>query len=176
LKNLVKHLLPHQKIASIGCGGGLWEIAWAFELDNVHFYLQEINESLLNEIEVENTIQYFEKKYNKTTNCTFKIVIGNSKKTKLPTNFFDKVLLINSLHEFEEQPIMLAECHRILKPNGQLVIEEQLAQYTGELHKGCGKRLFLEEELIQIVKKSGFQLCESQIFENKMYKIFNAIL
>jgi ubiquinone/menaquinone biosynthesis C-methylase UbiE len=161
LNNLQISAQTNQKIASIGCGGGLWEIAWAFELDNVHFYLEDINESLLNESEVENTIQYFEKKYNKATNCTFRIVIGNTKETKLPTNFFDRVLLINSFHEFEEQPIMLAECHRILKPNGQLVIEEQLAQYTGELHKGCGKRLFMEEELIKKLSASFTMLAKT---------------
>jgi ubiquinone/menaquinone biosynthesis C-methylase UbiE len=167
---LFKHLKaqPLEKIASIGCAGGLWEIAWAFELDQVEIHLQEIDEGLLNEAEVNNTVKYFEKQFNKTTNCTFKIAIGNPTATNLPSNYFDKILLINSFHEFEHHETMLSECHRILKTNGQLISEEQLAQYTGELHSGCGKKLFLENELIDLLKKNGFQLFESQIFENKI--------
>jgi ubiquinone/menaquinone biosynthesis C-methylase UbiE len=174
---LFKHLYahPHEKIASIGCAGGLWEIAWAFELNQAEFHLQEIDEGLLNEAEVKNTIKYFEKQFNKSTNCTFKITIGNAKSTNLPTKYFDKVLLINSFHEFEYQETMLDEFKRILKTNGQLIIEEQLAQFDGELHDGCGKRLFLEKELIKILKKNGFQLFESQIFDNKLFLKFSAI-
>lgn len=168
------NILPQDRIASVGCAGGLWEIAWSFELNQVEFHLQEIDKGLLNETEVKNTIKYFEKQYNKTLNCSFEITIGTSTDTNLPTKYFDKVFLINSFHEFEHQAIMLNECRRILKINGQLIIEEQLAKHSQELHKGCGKKLFLELELIETVKKSGFNRYESHIFENKITIFFKS--
>jgi ubiquinone/menaquinone biosynthesis C-methylase UbiE len=167
---------PNQKIASIGCGGGLWEVMLGFEIDNLEIHLQDIDANLLNETELKNTIEYFEKQYKKPVESTFAITIGDNKNSNLTSNYFDKVLLINSLHEFEYQAIILNECFRILKPNGQLIIEEQLAQYAGELHDGCGKRLFLEAELIEAIKKTGFHMIESQIYENKIFLKFTPSL
>ncbi len=167
------NLLPNQKIASLGCGGGLWEVMMGFENDQLEIHLQEIDASLINETELINTIAYFEKHYKRPSKSIFKITIGNSKETKLPSNYFDKVLLINSFHEFEHKEIMLIDCRRILKPNGQLIIEEQIAQYTGELHDGCGKRLFLEEELIQ--KVFCFKVIKKTIENKKMlFKFSNS--
>jgi ubiquinone/menaquinone biosynthesis C-methylase UbiE len=159
---------PNQKVASVGVGGGLWEVMMGFENENVSFHLQEIDPQLLNVIELNQTIQYFEKQYGKPTTCNFSITIGTKFHTNLPTQYFDKVLLINSFHEFEQQQIMLLECKRILKPSGQLIIEEQLAQYSGELHEGCAKRLFLENEILEFFIKNGFLLYESHFFENKI--------
>lgn len=170
------NFFSHEKIASLGCGGGLWEVMLGFEHDYLEIHLQDIDASLLNETELKNTIAYFEKHYKRPSTSSYKITIGNKKETKLPSTYFDKVLLINSFHEFEYQDTMLEECKRILKPNGQLIIEEQLAQFSGELDNGCGKRLFLEIELIEVIKKSGFLINESQIFENKIFLKFTTTL
>lgn len=169
-KNLVNHFKPHQKIASLGSGGGLWEVMLSFELYRAEIHLQDINPELLNQIELNNTITYFEKQFDRTSNCNFKITIGNAKETNLPSNYFDKVLLINSFHEFEYQDAMIAECQRILKPKGQIIIEEQLANYSGELHEGCGKRLFLEAELMD--KFNGFDIFEKVIEDSKVMIVF----
>jgi ubiquinone/menaquinone biosynthesis C-methylase UbiE len=166
------NLQPNQKIASIGVGGGLWEVMMGFANENVSFHLQDINPHLLNQAELHKTIQYFEKRYSKPTTCTFNITIGTSTNTNLPSNYFDKVLLINSFHEFEFQYLILEDCKRILKPMGQLIIEEQLAQYSGELHQGCGKRLFLEIEIKEFFKNNDFQLGENLLFENKIILSF----
>jgi ubiquinone/menaquinone biosynthesis C-methylase UbiE len=167
------NLQPHQKIASLGCGGGLWEVMMSFEHNQLEIHLQDIDASLLNETELINTIAYFENHYKRSTDSNFSISIGNTKETKLPSNYFDKVLLINSFHEFQYQENMIGECKRILKPNGQLIIEEQLAKFTGELHEGCGKRLFLEAELID--KFLGFQIVEKIIELGKIVIKFSSI-
>lgn len=161
-----------EKVVSIGCGGGLWEAAMAFENNDVAFHLQDIDAELLNETELANTLAYLERQYKKPTNCTFNITIGTEKQTSLPSKYFDKILIINSFHEFEYQKAMLEECKRILKPNGYLFIEEQLASYSGQLHEGCEKRLFLKEELIYLLAKEGFNMCEKIILENKILAKF----
>lgn len=163
---------PGEKIASVGCGGGLWEVAWSFRLENVAITLQDINTEILNHSELKNTIQYFEKNNNKPTSCTFNIVIGKETQTNLPQKYFDKIILINSLHEFEHKNIMLEQCQKSLKPNGLLIIQEQKALYLGELH-GCGKPLFLENDLIEFLKKTGFKLIESQIIGHEFTATFS---
>jgi ubiquinone/menaquinone biosynthesis C-methylase UbiE len=170
------HLQTHEKVASIGCGGGLWEVLASFDTQQVAFHLQDINPELLNDQNLKETITYFEKQFGRPSDCSIQVTIGTPKETGLSTKYFDKVLLINSFHEFEYQIEMLVECQRILKPNGQLIVEEQPAKFSGELHEGCGKRLYLETELIDLFNKNGFQLIESQIFENKMYLKFSAIV
>jgi ubiquinone/menaquinone biosynthesis C-methylase UbiE len=157
---------PFEKIACLGCGGGLWEVMMGFEHDFLEIHLQDIDASLLNETELKNTIEYFENHYKRPTKSNYTITIGNPKETKLPTNYFNKILLINSFHEFDYQDAMLDECQRILKPDGQIIIEEQLAQFSGELHEGCGKRLFLEEELIN--KFVDFEVIEKIIKDGKI--------
>ena len=165
------YLQPHEKVASLGCGGGLWEVVASFDAQYVEFHLQDINQDLLNVSELQKTIQYFEKQFGRPTNCSFHITIGTPKVTNLPSNYFDKVLLINSFHEFDYQSDRLAECQRILKPNGHLIIEEQLAKYSGELHEGCGKRLFLEEELELLLITYNFEI--KKTISGKNILLFN---
>lgn len=163
---------PGAKIASVGCGGGLWEVVWSFDLENVAITLQDINTEILNYAELKNTIQYFEKLNNKPTSSSFNIVIGKENQTNLPSNHFDKILLINSLHEFEHQKMMLKQCQKSLVPNGQLIIQEQMATHLGELH-GCGKPLFLKNDLIDTLISTGFKLINSQILGHEFTATFS---
>ncbi len=169
-KNL--NIEPGEKIASIGCGGGLWEVAWSFEINEVTIFLQDIDATILNISELKSTIAYFEKQFAQPTSCKFEIIIGTKNKTNLAQNYFDKILIINSLHEFEQQNQMLTECQKSLKLNGQLIIQEQLAQYQGQIHNGCGKPLFLADQLIAILNKAGFILLKSNTLAEEFTAIF----
>jgi hypothetical protein len=52
---------------------------------------------------------------------------------------------------------MLADIRSKLKPGGILYIDEVLAKKTGELHGVCKQRIYLAEELIDILKQAGFE-------------------
>jgi ubiquinone/menaquinone biosynthesis C-methylase UbiE len=161
-----------QQIASIGCGGGLWEIAWSFEFENLEITLQDINEAQLNFGEVQNTIQYFEQKFQNRNKNQFEIVIGTNENLNLLPNKYDKILLINSLHEFQYQQLILQQIRQVLKPNGQLIIEEQLASYENQLHDGCGKALFSIHSLHLLLAQNEFHLVKCHIDENKTISSF----
>lgn len=145
-------------IASIGAGGGIWEIGFATFHENLTFFIQDINPLFLNQEEIDAGISYYEKLTKKPVSGQFIPVIGDEKNTNLPSGIFDKVLIINSFHEFTQPLEILKEIRRILKPRGFLFIDESLAKVPGELHEGCNMRLFTEAELIDFVQKSNFSL------------------
>lgn len=148
----------NETIASIGASGGVWEIYFASQVDGLTFYLQDINKELCNEEEIKEGILFYEKFLGKSIQGKFIPVIGTAKNTNLPENTFDKVLIINSFHEFKNPDKILQDVLKILKKEGILFIEEQLAQYEGEIHEGCLKRLYLENELIVFAENCGFVL------------------
>lgn len=155
-------------IASLGCGGGLWEVGFAAQVAGLTFYLEEISEELINPTELSDAIEYWQKFTSQTIDSTFHIQIGTETSTGLPDDFFDKVLIINALHEFSFPEKMLDEAFRILKKEGVFFIEEQLAQSPNQIHEGCGKILFQEKELIQLAESKGFSLV--QIAEREPFK------
>ena len=151
---------PNETIASIGASSGVWEIWFASQVEDLTFYLQDIDALNCNQEEIDEGVVYFEKILGKKNTGKFVPIIGTQTVTNLPKNTFDKILIINSLHEFETPELILQDIHKILKPNGQLFIEEQLAKFSGEIHEGCGKRLFTENELINLLNTSNFELKE----------------
>jgi ubiquinone/menaquinone biosynthesis C-methylase UbiE len=174
----IYNLQPNETIASIGASSGVWEIWFASQVEDLTFYLQDIDPLNCNQEEIDYGIKYYEKLLQKPISGKFIPIIGTQFATNSPKNTFDKVLIINSLHEFETPELILQDIHRILKPNGKLFIEEQIATLSGEIHEGCGKRLFTENELIEILEKCCFQLIEKHfkddgivIFETKHLEI-----
>jgi ubiquinone/menaquinone biosynthesis C-methylase UbiE len=149
---------PNETIASIGASSGVWEIWFASQVEDLTFYLQDIDPLNCNQEEIEYGIKYYEKLLQKPISGKFIPIIGTQSETNLPKNTFDKVLIINSLHEFETPEFILQDIHKILKANGQLFIEEQMAKFSGEIHEGCGKRLFTEDELIILLRNNQFKV------------------
>jgi SAM-dependent methyltransferase len=169
---------PNETIASIGASSGVWEIWFASQMEGLTFYLQDIDPLNCNQAEIDYGIKYYEKLLQKPISGKFIPIIGTQSSTNLPKSTFDKVLIINSLHEFKTPELILQDIHKILKSNSKLFIEEQIAKFSGEIHEGCGKRLFTENELIEILKKCGFELIDRHfkddgivIFETKHLEI-----
>ena len=158
---------PYETIASIGASSGVWEIWFASQVDNLTFYLQDIDPLNCNQEEIDYGIKYYEKLLNKKIIGKFIPIIGNHHQTNLPVNFFDKVLIINSLHEFLFVNEILQDVKKCLKSSGELFIEEQMAKFSGDIHEGCGKRLFTQKELIDCLKKNGFRVVEILEKENE---------
>ncbi len=151
---------PKETIASIGASSGVWEIWFASQVEGLTFYLQDIDAQNCNQEEINEGVTYFEKLVGKKNTGKFIPIIGTQSATNLPTKTFDKVLIINSLHEFESPEFILQDLQKVLKSNGKLFIEEQMAKYIGEIHEGCGKRLFTESELVEILRKCGFEVID----------------
>jgi len=154
-----------QTVASIGAQCANWEAAFAASTDSITFYLEDIDSAFLNHKQVAFAWDYYSKLRSKPMDCDYKIVIGDEKSTHLPESVFDKVIIINSFHEFTEQGQMLEDLHHKLKTGGILYIEEQLAQKSGEIHAGCKKRIYTDDELIAIVEKKGYRYVDGLVVE-----------
>ncbi|MEA5461295.1 methyltransferase domain-containing protein [Arcicella sp. LKC2W] len=151
----------NETIASIGASSGVWEIWFASQVDNLTFYIQDIDEQNCNQEEIDYGVQYYEKLLKKTIVGTFIPVIGTERTTNLPQNTFDKVLIINSLHEFSHPKLILQDIMRILKRDAKLFIEEVMAVSVGEIHEGCGRRLFTKDELSELLTQVGYEVIEA---------------
>ena len=149
---------PYETIASVGASSGVWEIWFASQVDNLTFYLQDIDAQNCNREEINYGINYYEKLLNKKIIGKFILIIGTDHQTNLPVDFFDKILIINSLHEFLFVNEILQDIKKSLKPSGVFFIEEQLGKTSGEIHEGCGKRLFTQDELVDCLERNGFEL------------------
>lgn len=160
----MRHLLetlrlqPGETVASLGVGGGVWEIGMGALVPGLTVYLVELSAELLNEAELAAAVSFWEKQTGRAVASRFVPVIGTETSTNLPDVFFDKILLLNSFHEFTQPAAMLAECRRILKPGGLVFVEEQFARSPAEVHEGCGRRLFSENELVTLFLENGFLL------------------
>ncbi len=149
-------LKPGEKIGSLGCGGGIWEIGLGVLIGNLDVVLMDINPKLLNPEEVQAALTYWEKHYAKVNTSTFSILINTPQRIPLADQTLDKLLISNAFHEFSDPEAMLREIARIMKTGGSVFVEEQMARFAGEIHEGCGKPLFTAPELKQRFEKAGF--------------------
>jgi len=106
----------------------------------------------------------------------YKMVLGDERSTPLPENTFDKILIINSFHEFTFQAEMLADLKKKLKTGGILYFDEALPKRQGQLHGICNKPMLTNEETIAILEKNGFEYTDGIDFnyrqKNPTRKIF----
>jgi len=146
-----------QTIASIGAQCGHWEAAYAATTDSVTFYLEDIDSSKFKKAQVEFAWNYYATIRGRPMTSDYNMIIGDERSTSLPEDTFDKILIINSFHEFTFQAEMLADIKKKLKPDGILYIDEALPKRQGQLHGICNKPMLTNEETIELFAKNGFE-------------------
>lgn len=83
---------------------------------------------------------------------------GSIEKLPIVDSDYDTLYSINTVYFWQDPAAALAECHRVLKSGGRLLLcfdaKEDLKLWAGHRY---GFRLFEPEELEILLKKSGFQ-------------------
>lgn len=69
------------------------------------------------------------------------LIQTSSEKNPFPSDFFDRIIVIDALHHFPNQKETIKELIRILKPNGKILIEEP------NIHRFSVKLIALAEKL-----------------------------
>jgi len=152
---------PRQTVASIGVQCGHWEAAYASTTDSIRFYLEDIDSSLFNKRQIDFAWHYYDSLQKKRMTSNFSLRIGTERSTGLPANSFDKILIINSFHEFTYMDEMLADIKTKLKPDGILYIDESVPKRPGQPHGVCKKTMLTPEEMVSILSKNGYEYINS---------------
>lgn len=155
---------PGQTIASIGAGCGHWEAAYAAATDSITFYLEDIDTATLNKRHADFAWNYYAKLRGTPMTSFYKLAVGDERSTSLPENTFDKILIINSFHEFTYQAEMLEDIKKKLNAGGILYIDEALPKRPGQLHGICNKPMLTTEETIALFKQNGFEFVDALEF------------
>ena len=164
-----------QTVASIGAQCGHWEAAFASATDSIHFYLEDIDTSYFNRRQVDFAWHYYDSLRGHPMTCTYTMVVGTEQATLLPANSFDKIIIINSFHEFTFVDEMLADIKTKLKTGGILYIDETVPKREGQLHGVCKKPMFTQEQMVAILSKNGYQLLEVKDIVFRKNKVFRKI-
>lgn len=161
---------PKDKIASIGAGQGVREVVFSLMADSLSIYVQDINPHWL---EPDKLAVLVRKVYNEANRAgcttTFVPVRGGSKATKLPERFFDKIIIENSLHEFDFQDDMLKSIRVNLMPDGYLFIWEAMASNLHSIHSDCGKPMFTDTSLVKLLTENGFSFVDKTVIMPKRW-------
>jgi len=164
---------PGQFVASIGAQCSHWEAVYAAASDSVRFYLEDIDTTYFNQRQTGFAWHYYDSLRGSPMTCTYDMVIGTERSTHLPENIFDKVIIINSFHEFSNPGEMLDDISTKLKAGGILYIDESVPKKPGQLHGVCKKRMFTPEELTALLSRYGYEQQNSvdlQFRKGKTYR------
>ena len=146
-----------QVIASIGAQCCHWEAAYAATTDSLTFYLEDIDTTYFKRSQADFAWHYYDSIRERPMTSQYKMIVGDERSTSLPENIFDKILIINSFHEFTYQAEMLADIKKKLKSGGLLYIDEAMPKRPGQLHGICKKPMLTDEEMIAVFDKNGFE-------------------
>jgi predicted methyltransferase len=166
---------PGQVVASIGAQCGHWEATYAATTDSVQFYLEDIDSSFFNKRQVGFAWHYYDSLRGRPMTSTYTLITGTEESTLLPENTFDKIIIINSFHEFTQVGEMLADIKTKLKPGGILYIDETVPKRPGQLHGVCKKPMLTPEEMISILSKNGYEYIDGLEILFRKGKMFRKI-
>lgn len=131
-------------------------------MPKANFYCEDIDSACTTSEQAQKVLNYYTKIKGEAIKSTITPIIGTETSTTLPKNFFDKVIIDNSLHEFSEKVLMMKDIKRILKKDGVLYLRESLGRTNGEPHMGCDQALFDEAHLVEFITQQGFTLIKSE--------------
>lgn len=159
-----------ETIASIGAGNGRQEIQISCFIDDITWYLEEIDSSRL--FQFDKVLNYHEKLRGSSINAEFNLVLGNEITTTLPIGIFDRVIMSNVFHEIVNREPLLKEIQKLLKPDGKLVIMERMGDEPGQFHKDCKHPKLFEPEFLSEMDGYGYKSLNQQVGEQMSALMF----
>lgn len=162
---------PNETVASIGAGQGIREVVYSLMADSLTFYVQDIDPAWLEPNRLAKTVRTIYAQAGRADcSSTFVPVRGAAHETQLPTQFFDKIIIENSLHEFEHQADMLRSVRANLKATGKLFIWELTTKKPAQKHPGCKMPMFTDASLMNLLDETGFRLVSKTVVDSSRSK------
>lgn len=158
------NLPPNKTVLEIGCGTGHGSklIKKCFQAKRI--YATDLDKRMID----------IARKNNNDDSISFEV--QNATKLKFKNNFFDAVFDLGVIHHIPNWKDCLKELKRILKPNGQLIIEDlSIETFSTSFGKLLKKSLdhpynsmHKEDEFVGYLRKIGFKI--------KVHKKYSALI
>lgn len=151
-------------IVDIGAASGAFEGSFLSvnEGSDVSFILVDINPSCLNQQKLNNMLAYYSGVRGDSIKNNFRLVQNTPDSLWLPLNQYNKVWIINTLHEIPDQAKMVKDICLILQTGGEVVILENPAKREGQLHSGCHKPLLTFDKINALFTANDFAYVEKK--------------
>lgn len=154
----------------------------AIVTNNLHFYLGYIPQyKLVSKQRTEHNFTRFKRELKSNNNATFAEIDQNGDSLYLHDNSVDFILCRQNLYLFNDMRKITSEFHRVLKPNGELLIIQQLSEQD-ELSKKDLKiikdyPLPNEINLTSFFELNGFKFIKSEqiVLNRRMEKVTSGI-
>lgn len=161
-KKLLEHLKPQPNglYLDIGCGTGN--------------YTSKLQGQGFDFIGIDPSVRMLEKAKTQHTAVTWQL--GTAEKTGLPENYINGVIGSLTIHHWQDLTLAFTELHRVLKPDGNLVIftstPEQmkgywLNHYFPTMLADSIAQMPSFESVKQAVQKAGLQVVGTEVYEVK---------
>jgi hypothetical protein len=160
-----------EQIASVGAQNGNMEVQLSIFTDSITWTLNDIDTGCLNKEEFGKVLYYYETLANKKIASNFSLVLGTETKTNLKTNFYDRVLLINTYHELTDKNLIVDDIYNSLKSKGRLVIMERMGNKRNKKRRDCNHIMPYEPDFIEALKASHFILVDKKNAASKKSSI-----
>lgn len=106
-------------------------------------------------------------------NCD--VIKGSPEYIPFNDEYFDKVVFLNCFNSFYDEKKVLKEIYRVLKSEGQILIEEKnmevlsnkIGAMTNKLFKTPGCKFYYPQEVIQKFKRLGFNGVVEKVSKTK---------
>jgi len=147
-----------EKVASVGAANGNREVITAAFIDGVEWTIQDIDTVCLNETEFQKVLAYNQKIKGKPIIGQFRLVIGEEKRTNLPRDYYDRIIMANVYHELTDRESMLKDIHGALNETGIVLIQERMNDKPGKVRKDCGHIGLFEPDLVKEMRTFGYVL------------------
>ena len=135
-------------VADLGCGTGYFSVPISRKVKKV--YSIDIQKEMLT---------YLEQKIQKQKIENIEPVLSKENDISLPNECVDLLLNVNTLHEFHDKDIVIAEIHRVLRADGRVAVVYFRKEDT-DFGPPVSHRIS-KEEAICLFKKNGLPVIES---------------
>lgn len=165
LKNVISAIVPNLQdiVLDIGTGTGAIAVAISPMVNKVIGI--DFSQSMLDRAKRCDNIYY---------------VKWDVRKPLFYDGIFTKVVARQVLHHIPETQVVVDICHRVLKKGGKFIIAEPVCPSSdikdryGEIFKlKDNRQIFTEEDLIEIIKKAGFESVKATTFRVKKFSVRN---
>ena len=158
LGTLLKERIPSGKVLDAGCGQGQ-----AFTLLEKYF-----NPSLIVGLDIDSELISRAQSETDKIQCPNELIVGTATQLPYPDNYFDTIFCHQLLHHVGNQMAVLKEFHRVLAPEGILLVCESCRSFIESywvrwLFRHPMQAQKSAEEYIELVRSAGFEIGDQNI-------------